>query len=91
MSEKLNLNTDFNDNLLLTSKFYKNRKTQIDTKNNLINFFKKDFSLNSKNYVSNLPYGFVSGAYGSIYGLINSGTYDVSVASTSSSIFSHSL
>lgn len=48
-------------------------------------------SLNSKNYVSNLPYGFVSGAYGSIYGLINSGTYDFSVASTSSSIFSDSL
>jgi hypothetical protein len=43
------LNYDFSENVLLTSNFFKNRKNQVDYKNNTINFIKKDYLDSSKN------------------------------------------
>lgn len=48
-SERLNLKYKFNDNFLLVSDFFKNRKTQVDFKNNICNFFKVEFNKKSGN------------------------------------------
>ncbi len=48
-SEKLNLESDFNDNLFLISKLFKNRKSQVDSKSNLYSFLINEISSNLTN------------------------------------------
>lgn len=58
-SEKLNLDSDFNENLILTSKLYKNRKSQVDSKLNIFSFLKNEISNNlSKSNNSKILYNY---------------------------------
>jgi len=49
-SEKINLDTNFNDNLLLISKLFKDRKSQVDFKLSVNSFKKNSFFNKSYNY-----------------------------------------
>ena len=55
-SEKFDLNYDFNSNSFLISNFFKNRKSQVDYKNNIIFFLKKN--LNNKSLNSKILYNY---------------------------------